>query len=105
MYEVLKNKFKNDNLERACRDTLEVVNDSSQTLCLCCLEPVMFSTELELTENSRNPPLRSMTLEDAKVALGCDVSRENKKGLWHLCNKRMSLSGRGGFFPLSSAEN
>lgn len=41
----------------------------------------MFSAELKLTENRLYPPLRLMTLEDAKVALSCDVSRENKKGL------------------------
>lgn len=40
----------------------------------------MFSTELRLTENRGDPPLRLLTLEDAKVALGCDVSRENKRG-------------------------
>lgn len=39
----------------------------------------MFSAELKLTENRLYPPLRLMTLEDAKVALSCDVSRENKK--------------------------
>lgn len=63
----------------------------------------MFSTELKCTENRGDPPLRFLTLEDAEVALSCDVSRENKRGPWHLRNKECYSNAEAA--ALSNAEN
>lgn len=47
---------------------------------LCVLPgSMMVSTELKLTENRGDPPMRLLTLEDAEVTLSCDVSNENKR--------------------------
>lgn len=63
----------------------------------------MFSTELKRTENRGDPPLRFPTLEDAEVALSCDMSRENKRGPWHLRNKECYSHAEAA--SLSNAEN
>lgn len=63
----------------------------------------MFSTELKHIENRGDPPLRLLTLEDAEVALSCVVSRENKKGPWHLRDKE--CYGNAEAASLSNAED
>lgn len=55
-----------------------MLNDSPQ--CTVCVVRASDSTELKLTENRGDPPMRLLTLAEAEVTLSCHVSGGNKGG-------------------------